>query len=132
MRRGVAMKRYNLVQLNGTDNHYPCMVVATSYLDPLENMEQISQLENDLRCIHVNGKILFDMLSCIGDNSERYLTLEFDGENFDLNSCEFIQFTKGSFIRKKSMEVYRQLNEGLNNTVLNSNQIELLRRGVAI
>ncbi|HDR4886205.1 type II toxin-antitoxin system RnlB family antitoxin [Bacillus cereus] len=126
------MQRYTLVQLNETVDYYPCMVLATSYLDPLESMEQISLLENDLRRISVSGKILFDMLSYIGDNSERYLTVEFNGEAFDLNSFEFVQFPKGSRVRKESMEAYRKLNEGLYNTVLNSNQIQLLLRGVAI
>ncbi|MFC0190496.1 type II toxin-antitoxin system RnlB family antitoxin [Fictibacillus aquaticus] len=126
------MQRYTLLQLNGKVNHYAGMVVAISYLDPLENMEQISRLESDLKHYSMSGKILFDLLSYVGNNSERYLTLEFNGERFDLNSCEFVQFPIESDIRKKSMEVFKQLNEGIFNTVLNSNQIKLLLHGVVI
>ncbi|WP_075620398.1 type II toxin-antitoxin system RnlB family antitoxin [Paenisporosarcina indica] len=126
------MTRYTLVKLDKVISHYPCMVVATSYLDPLENMEQITLLEFDIKNNLVTGKVLFDLLACVGDNSERYLTLEFDGTNFDLNSCQFVQFSKESDVRQISMNVYQQLNEELYNTVLNSKQIDLLLHGIAI
>lgn len=126
------MKRYILVKLNEGISYYPCMIVATSYSDPLENMEQISLLEVDLKDKQVKGKVLFDMLACVGDNSERYLTLEFDGTNFDLNSSQFIRFSKESDIRQLSMKTFRQLKDELYNTVLNSKQINLLLHGIAI
>lgn len=126
------MTRYTLVMLDKGISYYPCMVVATSYSDPLENIEQITLLEFDLKENLVKGKILFDMLACVGDNSERYLTLEFDGTNFDLNSCQFVQFTKESEVRHISMKAYQQLNDELYNTVLNSKQIDLLLHGIVI
>lgn len=126
------MTRYTLVMLDKGISYYPCMVVATSYSDPLENIEQITLLEFDLKKKLVKGKVLFDMLACVGDNSERYLTLEFDGTNFDLNSCQFIQFSKGSEVRQISMKAYQQLNDELYNTVLNSKQIDLLLHGIVI
>lgn len=111
---------------------YPYMVVSTSYSDPLKNIEQIALLEFHLKKNLVKGKVLFDMLACVGDNSERYLTLEFDGTKFDLNSCQFIQFSKESEVRQMSMKAYQQLNDELYNTVLNSKQIDLLLNGIVI
>jgi len=124
------MTRYTLVNLDEGFSHYACMVVVNSY--PLENMEQITLIECDLKEKMIIGTVLFDMLACAGDNSERYLTLEFDGKNFELDSCQFVQFSKGNYIRQISMKVYQQLNDELYNTVLNSKQINLLLHGVAI
>ncbi len=126
------MKRYALVELSEGISYYSCMIVATSYSDPLENMEQIALLEVNLRHTQIKGKVLFDMLTCVGDNSERYLSLEFDGTNFDLTSSQFVQFPKGSDIRQLSMKTFRQLKDELYNTVLNSKQINLLLHGIAI
>lgn len=126
------MVRYKLVILDEKIIHYPCLVIATSYLDPLENMEQITLLQDDLKGNSMIGEILIDMLACVGDNSERYLTLKFDGYKFDLNSCQFVQFSKESYVRQISMKTYQQLNGELYNTVLNTKQIDLLLNGVAI
>lgn len=126
------MERYVLLKLNEEISDYSCMIVATSYSDPLESMEQIALLEANLKNECVQGTILFDMLTCVGDNSERYLTLAFDGTTFDLDSCQFIQVSKESNVRKLSMNAFQQLKDNLCNTVLNSKQINLLLHGVAI
>lgn len=109
------------------------IVMATTYKDPLENINVINQIENDLRELGITeGKIMFDLLTSIGDNSERFSTIFFDGSKFKLTSYEVIQVSKKSDIRKSMTSFLNKLDNQLENTVLNSTQIKLIRNGLTI
>lgn len=126
------MKTYTFVQVDELVDYCQGMIVATSHQDPLSNFGDIAEIELDLRNQSIKGSIFFDMLACTGDNTERFLKLTFDGEKFDLKSVEFIYLKKNSIVRNVSLKVFKECAYRLNDTILNSNQIELLRHGVAI
>lgn len=109
------------------------IVMATTYKDPLENINVINQIENDLReLVITKGKIMFDLLTSIGDNSERFSTIFFDGSKFNFTSYAVIQVSKKSDIRKSMTPFLNKLDNQLENTVLNSTQIKLIRNGLTI
>ncbi|UDE96351.1 type II toxin-antitoxin system RnlB family antitoxin (plasmid) [Carnobacterium viridans] len=92
------MKMYKIIKPTTRIDNYQCIVMATSYTDPLEQMDLIRNLENDLRDLKISkGTVVFDLLTCIGDNFERFSTLCFDGYKFNLNSYEIINVPKKVF-----------------------------------
>lgn len=63
-----------------------CAIIATSYINPIDNIENI---EDKLTELGFAGEIFFDMLLCNG-LSNRYTTMLFDGRKFDLKSDKTI------------------------------------------
>ncbi len=71
------MAEFNIITVDDI-----CAVVATSYVNPVDNIENV---ENKLAELGFTGEIYFDMLLCNG-LSNRYTTMLFDGKEFDLMS----------------------------------------------
>ena len=127
------MKTYEIIRTLATVENCQSIVMATSYKDPLEDINLINQIEKDLRVLNVSkGKIMFDLLTCLGDNFERFSTIFFDGAKFNLTSYEVIEVSKKSEIRKNMTTFLKKLDNQLENTVLNSTQIKFIRHGVTI
>ena len=130
------MKTYviiNIFENKETKEASRPIVMATTYKDPLDDINVINQIENDLRELNITeGKIMFDLLTSIGDNSERFSTIFFDGYKFNLTSYAVIQVSKKSDLRKSMTPFLNKLDNQLENTVLNSTQIKLIRHGLTI
>lgn len=130
------MKTYEIINIfenKETKEASRPIVMATTYKDPFEDINVINQIENDLRELNITeGKIMFDLLTSIGDNSERFSTIFFDGSKLNLTTYAVIQVSKKSFIRKSMTPFLNNLGNQLENTVLNSTQIKLIRNGLTI
>ena len=74
------MKAYDIIEFK---NDYKYVVLATSYENPMDELENI---EDELGAKEYSGKVLFDLLLCNGMNSSRFVEIKFDGERFDLSS----------------------------------------------
>ena len=129
-REGKSM--YKIVQNTTIESKYAFVVVSTSYIDPLEEIWMIEQIEREIGVQSKNCSVLFDLLACLGDNSERFISLYFDGEHFDLNTVEFVDFSKKSVIRDVSKNVLLEMADGLDNTMLNTFQKRILQSGISI
>ena len=79
------MKAYDIIQI---DKEYKYVVFATSYENPIN---QLDDIENELRNKKYSGEVLFDLLLCNGMSSNRYLVMNFDGEYFDVFSSKVIK-----------------------------------------
>ncbi|WP_461611963.1 type II toxin-antitoxin system RnlB family antitoxin [Cytobacillus kochii] len=121
------MKKYGLIQLSGSE--YQCMVLATSYEDPLQDIQDI---ERELKDLDVCGKILFDMLAHIGDNSERFLEANFDGDFLVLDSFRFVTINKNSAYRQNTKEFFSSKSYMLEGTILTTIQKNLISHGISI
>ena len=89
------MEMYKIIESFTSKQDYQCIVMATSYEDPLEDINLINIIEIELRESNISkGKIMFDLLTCFGDNSERFSTLFFDGYKFDLTPTPFMLVAK--------------------------------------
>lgn len=59
------------------------VVTASAEFHPLR---QLSQLANELKAVGFKGHVLFDLLSVNGLSSNRFVSVEFNGNAFDRSS----------------------------------------------
>jgi hypothetical protein len=78
------MSDYKLLSIN---QKYQYVVVATSYVNPVDELYNI---EDELRQQQVNGTILFDLLLCNGISDNRYIEVYFDGDTFDISQYRIL------------------------------------------
>lgn len=121
------MKNFIIVNLNNFK--FQCIVIANSYKNPLEDLEDI---ETSLKNKKYKGHIIFDLLACLGDSSNRFITCYFDGNNFDLVTFEETKIEKSDKIRSISRDNLTSQKEILDLTILTSVQKNLLNNGVAL
>lgn len=121
------MNKFELVSLPQME--YQCLVLAISYEDPLEDLEQI---ELNLKEKGYNGEILFDMLGHIGDNSERFLSCKFSGESFELDTFKVVKISKSSVFRKVTKDYFLASKDLLDATILTNIQKNLIINGISI
>lgn len=127
------MATYNIIESFTSTENYQVVVMATSYEDPLDTINTIKNIEFELRSMEISkGVVVFDLLTCVGNSSQRFITLYFNGFEFDLNSYEIITVPKKSELRQSMASFFNKLGKELEYTVLNSIQIRLIRSGVAI
>ncbi|MCS1382748.1 type II toxin-antitoxin system RnlB family antitoxin [Lysinibacillus sphaericus] len=125
------MKKYVITQIN-EKIEYQCLIMATSHEDPLQDINNIELIEHDLQEKKIIGKVLFDMFAQIGDNSERFIELKFDGNKFEYATFNFVSVPKKSGYRNYFKEYFTQEISLLDNTVLNSIQKDLIHHGISI
>ncbi|MBC2705956.1 type II toxin-antitoxin system RnlB family antitoxin [Desulfobacula sp.] len=70
---------------------YECIVWATNYKNPLDNLEDIEKILKIKQC---TGRILFDFLLSNGVNSDRFFECPFDGNKLQPFKIKRVE-TKG-------------------------------------
>ena len=68
------MKAYDIIEFKSDYNY---VVLATSYINPIDELENI---EEELKAKEYSGKVLFDLLLCNGMNSSRFVEIKFNGK----------------------------------------------------
>lgn len=117
------MKAYDIIKF---EKDYKYVVVATSYENPIDEIENIEQeLNNKKYC----GKILFDLLLCNGMNSNRYIEMEFDGDYFDINSSIIVDSPTEN-IKRAIYEYFSNRPLLIENSVLSRAQRYLMNAGI--
>lgn len=101
-----------------SSQHYPVVVYSTSYLNPLQNVDDISMELHEKR--NVPCDVLFDLLLSNGEEFNRFVLGHFDGQNIDYNSLKVINLSNEvvNIINK----YYGKRLNNLNNSVLTSSQ----------
>lgn len=115
------MKNYEIHKLN---DEYPYIVFSTSYINPLEEIEEI---EKELEC-EFQGKVLFDLLLSNGLTSNRFLEAEFDGVKFRYTTIKSVS-NLDNLIKKESIHFYLENIDLLQNSVLPSAHKFLIKQG---
>ncbi|MEK5428290.1 type II toxin-antitoxin system RnlB family antitoxin [Cytobacillus sp. FSL R7-0680] len=115
------MKNYEIHKLN---NEYPYIVFSTSYINPLEEIEDIEKELNS----QFQGKVLFDLLLSNGLTSNRFLEAEFDGRKFQYSSIKPVM-NLDDLIKNESIHFYRENHDLLQNSVLPNAHKFLIKRG---
>lgn len=117
------MGAYDIIEI---EKEYKYVVVATSYENPIEEIETIEyELNNKQYC----GKILFDLLLCNGMNSNRYIEMEFNGVYFDMTSSTIIKKISES-IEKVIYQYFKDRPSLVENSVLSNAQQYLIKKGI--
>ena len=105
------MKAYDIIEFK---SDYKYVVLATSYGNPIDELENI---EDELKVKEYSGKVLFDLLLCNGMNSNRFVEIKFDGERFDLSSSIIVKNPNNS-IKKGTHQYLKDKPALLENSVL--------------
>ena len=114
------------------DNHktYKVIVFANTYETPFSQMDAICEelkKHNTSSC-----SILFDMLLCRGNTSERFTEVFFDGDRIVKESIKYVKIDKDSEIRKISANFMRNNSNVVNDSILTSLQQTMIKKGIAI
>lgn len=122
------MNEYNILKVNNED--YKVIIFSKSYETPLLYLEDIS---NELKAQNLSScKVVFDMLLCRGNTSERYTEAIFDGEQFVNSSFKYIKVDKKNELRKIGLDFFKSNISILDNSILTSLQIKMINKGIAI
>lgn len=117
------MTNFKIKKLNQPE--YECIVWATSYNNPLDN---IADIEKSLKTNRCSGKILFDFLLSNGISSDRFFECSFDGEKLESGSLQRVDSTNVSnSIQKISIDVLSKI-KSLEDSVLLKADRFLLRK----
>lgn len=122
------MNEYNILKINNED--YKVIIFSNSYETPLLYLEDIS---NELKAQNLsNCKVVFDMLLCRGNTTERYTEAIFDGERFVNSSFKYIKVDKKNELRKIALDFFKSDISMLENSILTSLQRKMINKGIAI
>lgn len=75
------MNSYRIQEIN--DFKYRAIIFSTDYISPIE---ELSEIENELRENKYMGTIIFDLLLINGNSENRFIEAFFDGMSFDRKS----------------------------------------------
>lgn len=122
------MNDYCVLKLENND--YAAMIISKSHETPFIYLEEIvTELKNQNIG---NAKVIFDMLLCRGNSSERYTEAIFDGEVFLKSSFQFIKVNKKDILRHLAHDFYNSHIDILDNSILTSLQIKMIKKGIVI
>ncbi len=116
------MKNFEIQKLH--NSVYPYLILATSYVNPLSNLDDIESVLKPEDA----GKVIFDLLLANGVSSNRYMEAEFDGDRFDFTSFRPLEEVD-THIKEQSGEFYRKNEDLLDNSVLPRSHRFLLKKG---
>lgn len=123
----LSMNCYRILLLQG---EYKLAVVATSYLNPFDDIDKIEQELNEFNC-KFSGQVLFDLLLCNGLNSNRYVMVNFEAGKFVVSSL--VRLNRISESCKKFINDYLKKNDlFLDVSVLPAAQRYLIRNNKVI
>lgn len=120
------MKNYEIQKLNN-DFEYPYVIYSTSYINPIEDLNNI---EEDLKW-NFKGKVIFDLLLSNGVSSNRFIEAEFDGDKFNYNSFKSLKDVD-TLVVQKSSDFYQRNLSLLKNSVLPKSHQFLIEKGKLI
>lgn len=121
------MTSYKIKPLENSE--YECLVLATSFEDPLDN---IAFIELDLKSLGIRGNVLFDMLGQVGNSSERFISILFNGQNFDNKTFSFVAIPKNDMLRKNTLEFFLENLDCLDASILTATDKRLILKGALI
>lgn len=108
---------------------YSAFILFQTHVPPFS---LVKELEGELQCKKINGKILFDTLFHSGNTNDRFLEIYFDGNEINPLTAKVVNIEKGNEIRKIVANVLKGNSELLDNSILNSVQKRLLTKGISL
>ncbi len=122
------MKDYEIVSIN--NDEYDAIIYSESQIAPFE---YINNIEKDLKNLNFKIKrVLFDMILCRGNNLDRFIKCDFDGESLVKSTMEVIRINKKDSLRKISTEYLSKQKDKVENSILTSIQKKMIIKGIAI
>ena len=122
------MNDYKIVSIDSDE--YDVIIFSEEQRHPLSNLEEI---ELELMKLNLkNNKVLFDMILCRGNTSDRFIEFKIDGNKLIKSSMSILEIGKKHNIRKLSANILNDNKEMLENSILTSIQKKMILKGIAI
>lgn len=118
---------YQLLEIK--QSQYQFLIVSMSSQNPFE---YIKDVESNLQDISADGVILFDMLTYLGNNSNRFMEAKFNGRHFVSESFKVVEISKSCEIRSVTRNTLVENEFCLIGTVLSEIQKDMLIGGLSI
>ncbi|ADQ45555.1 hypothetical protein Calkro_0662 [Caldicellulosiruptor kronotskyensis 2002] len=125
--KDVKKEKFIIKEVYNTE--YKVMVIV---LDSVFLTEILDEIERELEYLKVKGNVLIDTLLFNGNNDERFISIYFDGQKFDLGSYKIVKFKKDSSFRRITSDYLRVNKEILEYSILNDFQRKLIKKGIDI
>ena len=122
------MENFDVMSIDLED--YKCIIFSTSFETPLTYLDDIN--EKLIKCDLDGCKVVFDMLTHIGNNSDRFIEVNFDGKSLDVNTFRHIKISKKHGLRKASSNYFKNHLNILDDSILTSFQKKMLQKGISI
>ena len=122
------MKNYEIVEV--TFENYNFIIISKTYEPPFTCLTEICQELLELKA--KKGKVVFDMLFKMGNTSERFMEAYFNENEFEEESFIFVKLPKKHKIREISRDFYFKNKGVLEYSILNSFQMKMIAKGIAI
>lgn len=116
------MKNYEIQKVDYQE--YPYVIFSTSYVNPIEDIDDI---EEELKPLF-KGKVVFDLLLSNGLTSNRFVEAEFDGTRFNHASFKALKDVNDLIIREAT-NFYSIHSELLKNGILSNAHQFLIKKG---
>lgn len=122
------MKDYKIVSINYKE--YDAIIFSEARISPLSN---ISQIEKELVELKLKeNKVLFDMILCRGNTTDRFIECDFNGNSLVKSSMAVKIIGKKDGIRKLSTKYLGKNSDIVEKSNLTSIQKKMILKGIAI
>ncbi|PVE15079.1 hypothetical protein DDA98_11565 [Clostridium perfringens] len=118
------MENFMIKRINNTSEY---IILSTSYISPLD---ELFDLEQELKILNFKGEIIFDLLLCNGLNDNRFLKGFFDGDYIDISNLTILN-NIDSNIKKISKEFYINNSDLVEYSVLPDAHKYIVKNGLA-
>lgn len=127
----IIMSDYIIIK-NSIDNDivFDVLVISTTNQSLLNRLDELEDTFNKNGII--NASVIFDMLLSYGNNYQRFFTIEYINNKFNIKSFNNIILEKKDKIRKLSAEILSKNSKLIMNSALNSVQKQALKSGYII
>jgi len=92
------------------------VVSSTCYVSPLQELLDLSQ---KLRFENYFGEVIFDLLCVNGNNPNRFISIFFNGKDFDKSTVKLIERPEKIIIEMQT-KFYKEHPQYISNSVLSS------------
>lgn len=122
------MKTFELKRIE-EQSVYSFLILSTSYLNPLDDLDELEEKLEGTLGNKFCGKILFDLLLSNGNSSNRYIEASFNGTSFDYSSFKIPNIIDKQ-IKDISTYFYSNNEQFMNSNTLSSSFKFLFKKGL--
>lgn len=117
------MENFMIKEINNKSEY---IILSTSYISPLD---ELYDLEQELKMLNFKGEIIFDLLLCNGLNENRFLKGFFDGQYIDISNITIMSNVQ-NYIKKISKEFYITNSQLIDYSVLPDSHKYIIKNGL--
>lgn len=130
--RDFIRRNYGIQQLN--NQKYNCIVFSKNYMGVQDYLKEIAEdIKNMIDTEEIDEvSIVIDNLLHSGNNSNRYFEFLWDYKFNKMIEINIINVSKHDELRKNSIKYYTKHMELVENSILNSSQKALIKKGIII